>query len=236
MNTPVVVSTSDKYSWALAPFAHLFQKYVGPDCQVNVAGYTPVDFPLPRNFSFYSIATPQYPKERWVDGFLKFLYQYDEPFFVLMLEDYWLCRTVDTKGIDILHRLISNTPDLIRIDLTADRLYAGGMYDIGYYERFDLVESPKSQYQMSLQAGIWNRKLLIELLEQLPGELRSAWYVELEGTTILNKTDLRVFGTRQLLMRYVNGMNNAKSSEINFAGFTDFDREAIQGIIQEVKK
>lgn len=236
MNTPVVVSTSDKYSWALKPFAHLFQKYVGSDCDVAVAGYTPPNFVLPYNFHFYSIDTPQYPKDKWVDGFLKFLYHYDNPFFVLMLEDYWLCRTVDTKGIDILHRLMTFSPELVRVDITGDRLYAGGMRDIGYYERFDLIEAPQSQYQMSLQAGIWNRKHLINILEKLPEGLHSAWDVELQGTTILNTMTERVFGTRQWPMRYVNGMNNAKSNEINYVGFTDFDKESVKVLVDEEKK
>lgn len=232
---PVVVSTSDKYLWAISPFSYLFQKYWG-GTDVYIAGYTVPKFDLPNSFTFYSIATPQYEKEKWVDGFLKFLYQFPHDYFVLMLEDYWLCRNVDKQGIEILGEMMEDNKDLLRVDLTQDRQFAGGAKHIGYYNRFDILEAPQSQYQMSLQAGLWNKKLLINVLESLPMDLHSAWDVELTGTGIVNSSSMKVYGTYQCPIRYVNGMNNATSDKINFSGLMEHDIPTVKNLIEDAKK
>lgn len=235
----VVVSVSDKYLWALHVFAYFFNKYWSPYQEVQVAGYTPPKFKLPDNFEFYSIDTPQYPKERWVEGFVKYLNWADDDDFVLMLEDYWICRMVDKNAALMLSAFMDTDRDhILRIDLTADRLYAGGMRDVGYFDRYDIVEAPGSAYQMSLQAGLWNKRLMKNVLFNLPDNRLSAWDVELEGNNLLEyyHPDYRVYGTRQWPIRYVNGMNNAVSNKVNFAGFTEEDREIAQQLVKEVKE
>lgn len=234
-NLEVVVSVSDKYLWALAPFAYLFNKYWGKDVKVTVAGYTLPDFSLPSNFIYHSIDTPCYPKGKWVDGFLKFLYQYDQDYFVLLLEDYWLCRKVNADGIKRLSDYMFVRTDCLRIDLTSDRLYAGGSNDIGYFAEFDIVEAKGSPYQMSLQAGIWNKRLMIEVLEKLDPIKHSAWDVELEGTGIVKACDMHVVGTRQNPVRYINGMNNSIPG-INLSGFTEDDRNKVKEIANETAR
>src|SRR3990167_9857602 len=196
MTTPVIVSCSKKYEWCLKPFNYLFGKY----CP-NTVPY---------------LALSDTPKDRWVEGILGFLSTYEHSHFVLLLEDYWLSRDVDVEGIDILAEFMKSRPDILKMDLTADRLYAGDMRDVFYHKRFDIVEAPNSQYQMSLQAAIWNKKLFIEVLEGLSPNNHSAWNVELDGNSIVNSRDMKVYGTRQNLIRYVNGMNSGKPNEINF--------------------
>ena len=89
---------------------------------------------------------------------------------------------------------------------------------------------------MSLQAGIWNRELLIEILEALPKDKHSAWDVELEGTTIVNNNNYKVFGTRQNLVRYINGANDANGVQTNFSGATAEDIEIMQKYIKLQEK
>jgi len=231
MNAKVVVTVCDRYLWSLLPFAYLFNKYWGEDQNVIIAGYSKPDFGLPPNFKFYSIADKEYPKEKWVDGIVKFMNSFGEEQFVLMLEDYWLCRRVDRQGIEVLSNYMSLNKDIIRLDLTADRLYAGGMKDYGYYNRYDLVEASKSPYQMSLQAGIWNKNLFLEILNKLPQDKHSAWDVELEGTTILNNFPYRVLGTRQFLVRYANGINNTTGINRNLSEMSHEDGDIILKMI-----
>lgn len=227
----VVVSVSDKYLWALAPFSYLFNKYWSKDVKVKVAGYARPDFELPPNFSFFSIAEKCYPKEMWVDGVLKFLYQYDQDFFVFLLEDYWLCRKVDYNAVNSLADYMNVSENCLRIDLTTDRLYAAGMKDIGYFREFDIVEAKDSPYQMSLQAGIWSKRLMIDVLYKLESHHHSAWDVEFQGNSIISECNMQVVGTRQCPVRYVNGMNNGKGTAINFSGFTEEDRDKVKEII-----
>jgi len=233
MNVKVVVSCSDRYQWALRPFYTQFNRHYSTLQSVIVAGYTYPHFVLPSNFYFRSIRQPQYPKELWVDGMLEFLYWFPDDIFVLMLEDYWISRTVDNVGIDSLADYMCYNSDVLRVDLTADRLYTGGARDVGAWGHYDLVEAPGSQYQMSLQAGIWNKRLFIEVLDKLRPNQHSAWDVELEGTTYVNNSKMRVIGTRQFPMRYVNGINDKLGVNKTLDILSDMDRLEILSMIPE---
>lgn len=220
----VVVSASDKYLWALRPFAYLFNYYWSPTQTVLILGYQHPDFDLPRNFGFVSLADEQYPKEKWGDALLDFLKATKvSNKFVLLLEDYWLCRRVDVNAVDVLVDLMHRQPNILRIDLTADRLYAAGLKDVGCIDRYDLITAPGSQYQLSLQAGIWDKNLLTEVIRKLPEGHRSAWEVETVGTGYVNEQAERmeVVGTRQCPMRYCNALNNAAQDVVNVAWLND---------------
>lgn len=229
----VVVSVSDKYLWCLKPFAHLFNKYWGSAQDVIIAGYSPPSFALPRNFFFYSIDQPSYPKEKWADGFIKFLEYIPDQFFVLLLEDYWISRVVDVEAINLIEQYMTNHTNILRGDLTADRLYAGGMRDIDMYDRLDIIEAPNSAYQMSLQAAVWNTNLLKTLLKSLAETSRSAWSVELDGTTTINNnpSTYKVIGTRQVPIRYCNAMNNSSGFNAQFSGLSQIDIDYVKDMI-----
>lgn len=217
----IVVPVYNKRHWALQPFSILFNKYWGGP--VDIMCYSIPALKLPRNFNFVSVDPMDFPRDKWADGMLLYLKNIEDDTVVILLEDYWLVRSVDVEGVSVLSRVIDN--DVIRIDLTTDRLYASGMKDVGYVGRYDIIEAKGSQYQSSLQAGIWNRKLLIELLESLPVKKHSAWDVELEGTQIIEERGYRVFGTRQNLVRYTNGVNDRDGIKLDFKGAIPEDKE-----------
>jgi hypothetical protein len=196
----VFVITSDRYTWALAPFAHLFNSYWSELQPVVVAGYSQPPFPLPRNFEFHRIDYQNYPAEKWSNGIIKFLTSVPDTHFVLMLEDYWLTRTVDAEGVKSCYQYMKERPDILRFDLTDDRQYNGKSVNIGGWGHYDLVESPiEAEYRMSTQAGIWNKKLMLDLL--VPD--KSAWEVEIHTSPPEN---MRVLGTRQSPVRYANAL------------------------------
>jgi len=208
MAVRVVVSASDRYNWCLRPFAYLFNVYWSELQPVTVAGYTPPDFELPPNFTFFSIDRPGYPKERWSTGLIKYLRSIRDDVICLLLEDYWLRRTVDHQAVNSLADLMRANRDIFRIDLTTDRLYSGQMRDAGCYGRLDLVETPiGSPYQMSLQGCLVNRRYLLAMM---PPDI-SPWEIELSGNTLIEAAEkrlghpLRVLGTRQWPVRYTNG-------------------------------
>jgi hypothetical protein len=135
-----------------------------------------------------------------------------------MLEDYWLVRTVDVRGVSACYEYIKDKPNVLRFDLTADRLYAGGMVDADYWGNYDIIETPSSTpYQMSTQAGIWNKYRLLELLQ--PN--KSAWEVEIHTSV---PDTMRVLGSRQYIVRYANAVLKGK-----------LDREQLQLLPPEHK-
>lgn len=235
----IIVLVSDRNLWALRPFAWLLERY-WPGPEVLVAGFSAPDFELPGRFGFYSIGRfEDFPTERWSDA-LHLLLEREvlESHFILMLEDYWLTRSVDIEAVRWLTAVAEAEADVQRIDLTTDRLYAAGVHDVGPFGRLDLIQSdPASEYHMSLQAAIWNRTHLLDLL--CPGE--TPWQFELQGTERLRlRPDLRVLGTRQAPVRYVIGIRNGRPSIDGRWQFppkwlqsSDITRMRAQGVLPE---
>jgi len=194
----VIVTTCDKYLWAIRPFAYLFNTYWSELQEVIVVGFKPPKFKLPPNFEFFSLGPSEYPANRWSNQVIDFLRQFPDSHFVWLLEDYWLNRRADNSGISTLHEYMQLHPEVLRIDLTTDRLYNGQMFEVESYGHYDIIETPRgSPYQMSVQAAIWNRKLLLALLR--PNT--SPWDVEMYTQP---PASMRVLGTRQWPLRYAN--------------------------------
>lgn len=234
MQLRVFIITCDKYLWALKGFIYQFQKYWSSLQPVVVAGYSKPDFGLPDNFTFHSINPVEYPKERWSTGLIEFLKSVNDEHFVLLLEDYWLCRGVNHQSIDTLHELCRLQPKILRLDLTDDRQYSGDMRDFDhmpYYGYNDIVWTPpESPYQMSLQAAIWNRRLMLEVLKVN----ESAWQVEIAGTAtnLRGREDLWVLGTRQRPVRYANVFRggDARPEALNLTYLLPADVEELREV------
>lgn len=220
----VLLMTCDRYLWALKPFAYLFNTYWSSLQEVVVGCYQVPSFSLPDNFSTFSIAPKDPGQDHWSDGLIKVLNNFvTDDNFVLMLEDYWLCRTADHRGIASLGQWMSHNPDVLRMDLTTDRLYNGQMSDHhNHWGHYDLIETPpQSPYQMSLQAGIWRRDLLLSLLH--PG--MSPWQVEINTQP---PETMRVLGTRQWPLRYLNALKGGNDTNVlNLEALEPHHREAI---------
>lgn len=238
----VIVLTSDKYLAALRPFAHLFNKYWGADQEVLVAGFAEPRFALPSNFSFHSIGRfVDYPVHRWSNALLDLLSQIEDEAFVLMLEDYWLIRPVDTRGVAMLGDYARQFQNVLRIDLTADRLFRHGPRypndepDYGYCGYLDLVYSePSSQYHMSMQPGIWRRDNLRRVL--LPGW--NPWQTELDGTRHLmtHHAEKLVLGTRQAPVKITLGYRGGNPDAAQLQGLRPEDVPAVLALLEQERE
>ena len=210
----IVVSVSDKYLPALRPFAWLMNKYWHPNPQVVVAGFTPPDFDLPGNFEFRSIGEfSDYPIDKWTNALTKFLTDFEDEVFILMLEDYWLTRPVDTGAVQILIDYMHQFEYVIKMDLCSDRLYAYGVdMDYGHAGRIDLIKSmPGSPYHMSLYTGAWRKSHLLRHLS--PGW--TPWDVEIIGTTRLSHDqDVIVLGSKQQPIKHTLAFRASAPGEL----------------------
>lgn len=200
----VFVPTCDKYMWAMRPFSYTFNKYWSDKQQVIFGGFKPPTFDLPTNFRFFQIDAHDYPADKWSNGMIKMLDSFPDEFVILMLEDYWLCRPVNVDCVNACIDYVENRPRVLRVDLTDDRQYAGGVFDVDSAKCYDIIETPPgTQYQMSTQAGLWRKSLLRELL--IPN--KTAWEVEIHTAPPGN---MRVLGTRQKPIKYANAMLKGK--------------------------
>ena len=198
----VIVPTCDRYLWALRPFAYLFNVFWSEMQEVVVGGFSFPDFDLPPNFTFVSLDDHDYPPEKWSDGVIRLLRAVDDDIVTFMLEDYWLCRGVNHQAINSLTDYMRQRPDVLRIDLTADRLGSTRSTDLDYWGYVDLIETPwDAPYQWSTQACLVNRQHFLRCLK--PG--MAPWEFELRGNELI-PPGLRVLGTRQYPVRYVNAV------------------------------
>lgn len=221
----VICYTCDPYIWCLKPFCYLFNQYWSELQEVVVGGFTPPQFQLPPNFIFHQIDKRPYPKKMWSDGLIQFLQAFNDDIFILLLEDYLLCRTVDHQGIMTLADYMNQgkNSDVVRFDLTNDRLNAAGMHDIEPYGHYDIIACNKdTQYEMSLQAAIWNRRNLLSMLR--PG--LTPWEVELQ--TDMQAQPYRVLGCRQFPIRYANLMLKGEVMDYELEHIPEPHRSAIE--------
>jgi hypothetical protein len=201
----IVVMTSNKYDWALRGFFHQWGKYadVFGATDVIVAGYRPPPKEVFKSKvapDFYKIGEfEDYPAHRWSDSLIKVLDEVADDFFILLLEDYWLIREVNTEGFEAgWDFMMVNHEKALRFDLTSDRLYAKHQ-DVFSVDSIDIIQSTELQYSLSTQAAIWNKGLLRRLL--IPNE--TPWAVEMNGTgRFVTDGTMDVYGTRQWPMRY----------------------------------
>ncbi len=101
---------------------------------------------------------------------------------------------------------------VIKADLCADRLYAGGMKDYGHCGYLDLIISmPGSPYHMSLWPGLWRKEHLLRTL--IPNE--TPWDIELQGTTRLAfDQNVIVIGTRNYPVRITSALRGGEYSKL----------------------
>lgn len=230
--------TSDKYLNSIKPFSYLIDKYWPKHPKVVVCGFSTPSFSLPNNFSWHSIGKfEDYPFDKWSNAIIKlFTEDFQDETFCLMLEDYWITRPVYHNEIMTLHNFMRDRPEVIKMDLGTDRRYADMVQDYVTYQRIPLLLSnPESAYHMSLMAGLWRRKALLDIL--VPGE--SPHQVELEGTIRLRQTKYQVIGTRSWIpgdpnampLHHTLGQRGGDHSVYYFDELNEDDRGVVEGML-----
>lgn len=199
MTIPVYVLTNEKHYWLLRGFCHLFTAY-WPDQPVTIAGYTPLPFDLPPGWDFWSIAPENWPAERWSDGLIKLTERIPHRHFILMLEDFWLNAPANVSAITSLCTWMYSQSNILRCELWGERAAKKQARPFDNTSGVELVSTPPhTKYQMSLQAAIWDRDLLLEVLQ--PHE--TPWQVEIDGSIRLKgRPDLLVVGVKERVLHY----------------------------------
>lgn len=204
---PVLIFTCDKYHWALRVTLHLYEKYW--NWPVTVWGFARPEYDLPECATFVSMGKGEdYPAGKWSNAVIGALQSYGRSYAAILLEDYWLSRQVNLRAIRELRSYMGYHGDVIRGDLTSDRLYAENMRDIEPWGELDIIgNEPPAQYTMSTQASIWRTDVLANDILK-PNE--SAGLSELNGTTRMIDKHWRAVGTRQFPVRYFIGVQQGK--------------------------
>lgn len=157
----IIVDSFDGYSDLWPVFFAVFEKQ-WPDC--------PFDIKLVSNFHTYKdICVINVGLETsWSDRTLKALKQIETEYIILLLEDYLFGKSINTEEINkaLEFAKTQNIKYLRFTNIPKSRFHT--KEDI-----FPLYQD--EEYAINLQAAIWKKDYLIEILEKYPG---NAWEVE----------------------------------------------------------
>ncbi|MDD5517857.1 MAG: hypothetical protein PHV98_00715 [Candidatus Omnitrophica bacterium] len=208
----VVVLTSNDYVHCVPAFAYLFNKFWSPKQQVTIARYEIRPPKVADNF--YRPCIGQQSHFTWSSGLLEFLKGYNSELILLMLEDYFLIEQVDTYTINELWQFMLDNPEVVKVDLSDDRLKYS-------HEDFliKLIKSDDdSEWQTSLQAAIWR----VDFLKRFLNPAENAWQFEKEGTKRVIAArqakgfDGLILGTKNPPMKYINAIGGHGTNPGNY--------------------
>lgn len=235
----VIVMTSDREPKPLRGFMHLWEKYwSGPFVGV-VCGFTKPEY-MSSGWRFLKSGEQEdFPPQRWSERLLSVLDTAADDVFMLLLDDYWPIRMIDTVAVRMMYDYMLQFRNVIKFDLGADRLYADGgnkyLWGYGDYETLgylDLIKSNHaSAYHMSLWGGLWRRDLMEKIV--IPGE--TAQQIEINGTGRLAQIgdEMLVLGTRQAPLRHINAIQGRNWNYHQTTGITALkphDRKELEAI------
>lgn len=197
----ILLTTSDKYIWAVLPYAWLLKRYWPNHPEVVVGGFSSPPFEMPPGFSFHSIGRMEdYPVSRWSDGLIKFITDVGDDVFILTLEDMWIVQPVQAEVVNMCYDYMRQFEYVARLDLTGDRLNAGDASLYGKLGIYDLIWSnPDGSYHLSTMPAFWRKQHLLRALR--PNE--SPWQTEIDGTPRLGamRHEVIVLGTNAWPLR-----------------------------------
>jgi hypothetical protein len=180
-STCILVLSCDKYADIWQPFFQFFQRYWS-DCPFPVYLGT-----NDKKFSFENVQQIfSHKKTTWSDELLSILLQIPEKYVIIILEDYFVNKPVN--NIEIL--------ELINVMEEKDAAFMKlGIFPKKYNALWPHTPLPDypglasinkgSKYRLCLQTAIWNKNMLLELLDMK----EDPWQFEIEASKRSNNME-----------------------------------------------
>lgn len=184
----VLVPSCDAYADLWTPFLTLFWRY-WPDCPFPVhLGSNDLSFDDPRVMVVHAGHG-----RNFTNRVREQIESLSTPFVLLMLEDFFLRRMVNTQAV------LDGLDALRRLDGEVLRLVPRPKPDspVRGYATLGRI-TPGAPYRVSTQAAIWKRETLLALMRE--GE--SIWEFELQGTVRSMERSEGFYGVWQPLLPY----------------------------------
>ena len=165
-NLKIFISTSDNYHHCLQPFAYLFNKFWSSDKKVTFLGYKKPNIKLPDNFNFISLGEQKGPSHYGKDMRL-FFESINDSHFIYTMEDQFI---LDYVNFDVINKLSEYLKDdkVGRVCLTNSIFQSHMGKKHNYFDKnnnYEIIEySQDSEFRMTCEWTIWNKKYLCEYL------------------------------------------------------------------------
>ena len=187
----VVILTCDNYDWIVPIFLHFYKKY-WPEKPYETEIITESNHL--DGYVFYTKGVS------WSSGILNYLEQSSDNKFLLLMEDYIIKGPVNTGRVQLAERLCEGNVGCVRLN-APDKYYSRHTIESGtkFYKEYPL-DKP---YSMSMQAAIWQKQYLIELLRHK----EDAWQAELAGSKRIAsmKGRWRILWAKSAIIDYQSG-------------------------------
>lgn len=187
----IVVFTCDGYEWMVPVFSHFCKKY-WPDnpYQIEIVTETEASS-FEENYQVYYAG-----KTSWASRMIRYLEQSKENKFLLIAEELFIGKPVDTRKIKIAEILCGDNVGCVRLN-AGDKWFKRYAFktDIKGFREYPL-DKP---YSLSLQVAIWRKRYLLDILRdgeeiqatELKGSerlksLKNKWRVLWTETPIIN--------------------------------------------------
>ena len=184
----IYLATCDHYDHLLKGFSYLFNKYWGEGQEVDVLGFRRPE--LPDNFKFHQLEERE--TRAWTTNLRLFFETIEDPYFVFLLDDYWLTEPVNMDDVRLMEEQVRG--GAVKGDLSSNTQYFDHTQEGGF-----VVATPSAQYRTSTQPAIWNRDHLLSLLQKD----QNPWQFELQNDAVAARKG-RLVGLPRQVYKYAN--------------------------------
>lgn len=221
----IYISTSDRYTALIEPFAFLFNKFWSSDQQVVILGYTKPDCKLPENFEFVSMGVSRNDPKEWSTDLRKYFQSIDDEWFIYGTEDMFLVYPVDFNSLNKLKTYMK--PGVGRINITNDACRK----DCSILEDNVVELTQTADYRISCIYSIWNREYMLKYLQP---EM-TPWEFELEGSIATNNDGYKILGLNSDFPVHLSlAVRRGNFSNLDFSFDNEYHRTLDQSVLNEM--
>lgn len=149
----ILVCSCDKNDDLWYPFSHCIEKYYINHPEIIYTTETKVN-------PYYKTICKNYPLEKWTKRIRETLKEIPDNEILLMVDDIFIRRPVDTKRIDYARANLKGNIAMFNFE----KVFNTNDKESGL-EGFKIREKG-SEYELSLMCGLWDKEKLIHVLEK----------------------------------------------------------------------
>lgn len=149
----IVVCSCDKDKDLFYPFYHCMEKYY-PNHPKIIYSTETIKNP------YYETISKNYPLEKWTKRIRKTLKEIHDNEILLMIDDIFIRRPVDTKRIDYARANLKGNIAMFNFEKVFNPQDKESGLD-GFK-----IRKKGSEYELSIMCGLWNKEKLIHVLEK----------------------------------------------------------------------
>lgn len=186
----IIILACDKYAWLVPVFFHFYKKY-WPDNPYQTEIVTEADH---INGNVYYINDTS-----WSNRLINYLKQSKEGKFLLIMEEHFIEKPVDTQRVRIAESLCVGNVGCVRLN-PPDKYYRHTIKtNIKHFKEYPLDK----QYSMSMQTAIWQKQYLLDVLRKE----EDIWKTEINGSERLKnlKSKWRILWAKTPIVDYTAG-------------------------------